>query len=103
MEIIVKDDIYVTKHKIENFVSYEFIVNDIKKLISRGHIELLETLSEEIFAMCFKDDRIFSIKLTLEKLEVFKEANSVGIEVFRTKDQQKSLLSFKSPKSLNQE
>ncbi len=103
LEIIVKDNIYITNHNIENFVSYEFIVNDIKKLISRGHIELLETLSEEIFAMCFKDDRIFSIKLTLEKLEVFKEANSVGIEVFRTKDQQKSLLSFKSPKSLNQE
>ena len=103
LEIIVKDDIYFTEPNIENFVSYELIVNDIKKLISRGHIELLETLSEEIFSMCFMDDRIFSIKLTLEKLEVFEETNSVGIEVFRTKDQQKSLSSLKSPKSLNQE
>ena len=103
LEIIVKDDIYFTEHNIENFVSYEFIVNDIKKLVSKGHIELLETLSEEIFAMCFKDDRIFSIKLILEKIEVFKETNSVGIEVLRTKDQQESLSSFKSPKSLHQE
>ena len=103
LEIIVKDDIYFTEPNIENFVSYELIVNDIKKLISRGHIELLETLSEEIFSMCFMDDRIFSIKLTLEKLEVFEETNSVGIEVFRTKDQQKSLSSFKNPESLHQE
>ncbi len=59
LEIIVNDDISFTNHKIENFVSYEFIVNDIKKLITKGHIELLETLSEKIFAICFKDDRIF--------------------------------------------
>ena len=94
---------HLSNHKIENFVSYEFIVNDIKKLIRKGHIELLETLSEKIFAICFKDDRIFSIKLTLEKLDVFKETDSVGIEVFRTKDQQNSLTSFKNPNSFNQE
>lgn len=103
LEIIVNDDISFTDHKIENFVSYEFIVNDIKKLISKGHIELLETLGEEIFAICFKDDRIFSIKLTLEKLDVFKETDSVGIEVFRTKDQQNNLTSFKNQNSFHQE
>ena len=103
LEIIVNDDISFTDHKIENFVSYEFIVNDIKKLISGGHIELLETLSEEIFSICFKDDRILSIKITLEKLEVFKETNSVGIEVLRTKEQQNSLTSFENSKSFNQE
>ena len=103
LEIIVTDEISFTDHKIENFVSYEFIVNDIKKLILKGHIELLETLSEEIFSICFKDDRIFSIKITLEKLEVFKETNSVGIEVFRTKDQQNNLTSFENPESFHQE
>ena len=35
LEIIVNDDISFTNHKIENFVSYEFIVNDIKKLITK--------------------------------------------------------------------
>ena len=103
LEIIVNDGISFTDHKIENFVSYEFIVNDIKKLISKGHIELLETLSEKIFSICFKDDRILSIKISLEKLEVFKETNSVGIEVFRTKEQQNSVTSFEKPKSFHQE
>ena len=103
LEIIVNDDISLTDHKIENFVSYEYIVNDIKKLISKGHIELLETLSEEIFSICFNDDRILSIKITLEKLEVFEETNSVGIEVFRTKDQQDSLITSKNLRSFHQE
>ena len=53
LEIKVNDNIPSVNHKIENFVSYEHIVKDIKKLINSGHIELLETLSESIFEICF--------------------------------------------------
>ena len=87
LEIEVRDNIPSVNHKIENFVSYEHIVKDIKKLINSGHIELLETLSESIFEICFKDQRILNIKIKLEKLEVFSEVDSVGIEVFRSKVQ----------------
>ena len=40
-----------------------------------------------IFEICFNDPRIQKVKVKLEKLEVFSEADSVGIEVQRTKDQ----------------
>ena len=46
LEIDAEDNIPYVNHKIENFVSYEFIVKDIKKLINKGHVELLETLGE---------------------------------------------------------
>ena len=85
LDIDVEDNIPQVNHKIENFVSYEFIVKDIKKLINSKHIELLETLSEKIFDICFKDERIHKTKVKLEKLEVFSETDSVGIEVKRTK------------------
>ena len=91
LEIDAKDNISYVNHKIENFVSYEFIVKDIKKLINKGHVELLETLGENIFEICFNDPRIQKVKVKLEKLEVFSEADSVGIEVQRTKDQFKHL------------
>ena len=91
LEIDAKDNISYVNHKIENFVSYEFIVKDIKKLINKGHVELLETLGENIFEICFNDSRIQKVKVKLEKLEVFSEADSVGIEVQRTKDQFKHL------------
>jgi dihydroneopterin aldolase len=87
LEIDAEDNIPYVNHKIENFVSYEFIVKDIKKLINKGHIELLETLGENIFEICFNDPRIQKVKVKLEKLEVFSEADSVGIEVQRSKDQ----------------
>ena len=87
LEIDAEDNIPYVNHKIENFVSYEFIVKDIKKLINKGHVELLETLGENIFEICFNDPRIQKVKVKLEKLEVFSEADSVGIEVRRSKDQ----------------
>ena len=90
LEIDAEDNIPYVNHKIENFVSYEFIVKDIKKLINKGHVELLETLGENIFEICFNDPRIQKVKVKLEKLEVFSEADSVGIEVQRSKDQFKN-------------
>ena len=85
LSLDVNDNISGVKHKIENFVSYEHIVADIKSLLKKGHIDLLETLGEKIVDLCFKDERVLTIKVKLEKLEVFKETSSVGIEIFRKK------------------
>ena len=101
LDIEVCDNIPEVDHKIENFVSYEHIVNDIKQLINSGHIELLETLGEDIFEICFKDHRIHNIKIKLKKLEVFSEVDSVGIEVYRNKNQFKNLNNIKKSKNIS--
>ena len=85
LSLDVADNISETEHKIENFVPYEHIVSDIKTILKEGHIDLLETLGEKIIDLCFKDKRVQTINIKLEKLEVFKEAISVGIEIFRKK------------------
>ena len=86
LSLDVNDNISGIEHKIENFVSYEHIVEDIKSIFKKGHIDLLETLGEKIVDLCFEDERVMTIKLKLEKLEVFKETSSVGIEIFRKKN-----------------
>ena len=86
LSLDVNDNISGIEHKIENFVSYEHIVADIKSILKSGHIDLLETLGEKIVDLCFTDERVMTIKLKLEKLEVFKETRSVGIEIFRKKN-----------------
>ena len=91
LSLDVNDNISVIEHKIENFVSYEHIVADIKSILKKGHIDLLETLGEKIVDLCFKDERVMTIKIKLEKLEVFKETNSVGIEIFRKKSDNNSI------------
>ena len=91
LSLDVNDNISGIEHKIENFVSYEHIVADIKSILKSGHIDLLETLGEKIVDLCFMDERVMTIKLKLEKLEVFKETRSVGIEIFRKKNSDNSI------------
>lgn len=71
------------KDKIENVVSYEHIVKCIKKLVNSGHIGLIETLAEKVAEICLRDKRVLDARISIEKLEVFKETKSVGIEIYR--------------------
>ena len=79
------DNIKNIKDDINKVVSYEHIVNNIKELINSGHVGLLETLAESISEICFKDIRVLTSCIRIEKLDVFKETESVGIEIFRKK------------------
>ena len=70
--------------RIENVVSYEEIVNGVKALFARGHVGLVETLAEDIAAMCLEDTRVRSVRIRIEKLDVIAETESVGIEIERS-------------------
>tara|TARA_B100000963_G_scaffold256375_1_gene224901 strand:- start:1030 stop:1416 length:387 start_codon:yes stop_codon:yes gene_type:complete len=73
------------KPNIKNIVNYESIIDDLKKLTEKQHYELLEELSESIFDKIFENKKVKKIKLKIEKLDIIKETNSVGIEVTKTK------------------
>ena len=79
------DNLDKVDENINNVVSYEQIIKKLKKIVSKGHIELLETLGEKIMDMCFEESRIMSVWMKLEKLDVFSETKSVGIELVRSK------------------
>jgi dihydroneopterin aldolase len=44
---------------------------------------LLETLAEEIAAICLQDGRVRSVRVRVEKLDIFPDAASVGVEIER--------------------
>ncbi len=64
-------------------VSYETIVDGIRALIAEGHINLVETLADRIIDLCFADLRVESARVRVEKLDIYEEAESVGVEVER--------------------
>ena len=68
---------------IRNVISYEDIVNGIETIIGLGHINLVETLAENIAKMCLEDKRIFSARVSVEKLDIIASAESVGVEIER--------------------
>lgn len=83
ISILAKDNIKNVKNDISQFVSYEDIINKIKKILSYGHIPLLETLADKIAVECLKNKKILLIEIKIEKLDIFKDAESVGIKIIR--------------------
>lgn len=71
---------------IANVVSYEDVITGIKRMLAEGHINLVETLAEKVAALCLADTRVASARIRVEKLDVYAEAASVGIEIERRRD-----------------
>ncbi|MDO8421834.1 MAG: dihydroneopterin aldolase [Parvibaculum sp.] len=68
-----------------NVVSYEDVVNEIKAIVAAGHLNLVETLAEQIAAQCLMDERVSVARIRVEKLAAIAEAASVGVEIERAK------------------
>ena len=70
---------------LKSIVNYEQIIKIITKITSGKHYLLLETLAEKIFFKLFENPRIKKILLRIEKLDIIKNATSVGIELEKTR------------------
>ncbi len=64
-------------------VDYEAIVNGVRALVAGGHVQLVETLAERIAELCLADARVQAARVRVEKLDVFADATSAGVEVER--------------------
>ncbi len=67
-------------------VDYEKIAKKLQILVKRKNYNFLESLAEDSFKEIFKDKRINSVKIKIEKPEALKSAESVGIEVFKSRN-----------------
>ena len=83
----VKNPKKINDDKLYSVVCYNQISKKIKKIVKSGHTVLLEKLAEKIFQECFKNKRIQTMKIRLEKLDAIQEAESAGIEVERSRSE----------------
>ena len=72
------------KDRLSDVVCYEEIVDGIREIVNAGHINLVETLAEKIAARILTDQRIERVRVKIEKLDIFADASSVGIEIERS-------------------
>jgi dihydroneopterin aldolase len=66
-----------------NVVCYEDLTKGLRALVSREHVNLVETLAEDVAAMCLGDTRVGSARVRIEKLDILEDAESVGVEIER--------------------
>ncbi|MFT5486191.1 MAG: dihydroneopterin aldolase [Paracoccaceae bacterium] len=70
--------------KLSNVLSYEDIIIKVRKLATAGHLNLVETLAERIAELCLAEANVSVAKVRVEKLDVFADAASVGVEIERS-------------------
>lgn len=80
---VIEGDIATVADDIQNVVCYEGITKAVRAVCARDHINLVETLAEDIAGVCLVHGQVRSVRVRVEKLDVFEDAASVGVEIER--------------------
>ncbi|GBQ61745.1 dihydroneopterin aldolase [Ameyamaea chiangmaiensis NBRC 103196] len=73
----------VGRDDLSRTVSYEHVVMLVRRLVAEGHVRLVETLAERVAAEVLGARRVVVVRVRIEKLEVFDDLDSVGVEIER--------------------
>jgi len=74
------------ENNLSSIVDYEKITNKLEFLAKNKNYNFLESLAEDSFKEIFMDERINSINIKIEKPDAIKNAKSVGVEVFKSRN-----------------
>ena len=66
-------------------MNYEKVVAAIREIAGSGHIDLCEGFAERVCTACFADPRVERIRVWVEKLDIFPDAEGVGAILERTR------------------
>lgn len=83
---VTADVLRVTRNPedMRHVVSYDLIMDGIRAIVARGHIELAETLAEQVAAFVLENPRVTRVVVRAEKLEL--GPGGVGVEIERKSD-----------------
>ena len=76
----------VGRDELKRVVDYEQVANDVRRIAGAGHTRLVETLAERIAEACLSDPRVRVARIRVEKLDVFPDAASAGVEIERRQE-----------------
>ncbi len=65
------------------FIDYDRVRDHISGWRGRDHVELLETLVEELIGVCFALPPVEACRVRITKPHIFPEAAGAGVEIFR--------------------
>ena len=80
IEIITDSSIKPNNQDLSTILNYEDVINKIQTLVKKQHHELIEDLAENIFKIIFQNKIVKKINIKIEKLDIVKNSESVGIE-----------------------
>jgi 7,8-dihydroneopterin aldolase/epimerase/oxygenase len=91
--VIINVDLYVPMalstpqaDELHEVVDYDFIRSSILARVARGHIQLQETLADDVLALMLAHPRVRGARVSTAKPDVYPDCAAVGCEVFGLKD-----------------
>lgn len=69
----------------ESIIDYDSIRDALKAWRTRDHVELIETLLEELVALSFANAQVEACRVSIVKPDIFNEAGGAGVEVYRVR------------------
>lgn len=69
----------------EEVVDYDIMRQTIMKRLAQGHIQLQETLCDDVVNALLALPYVRAVRMTSEKLDVYPDCKAVGVEVLRIK------------------
>ena len=85
IEVITNPYIKPSNKDLSTILNYEYLINKIKLLVKKQHHELIEDLAENVFEIIFQNRLVKKINIKIEKLDIIKNSESVGIEFSKRK------------------
>ena len=85
IEVVTNPNIRPNNNDLTTILNYEDLINKIKKLVKKQHHELIEDLAENIFEIIFQNRLVKKTSIKIEKLDIIKSSESVGVEFSKSK------------------
>ena len=90
--VIFNIDLYIplnlstpTEDALEEVVDYDLMIQTIRSRTQNIHIQLQETLCDNIVDDLLKHPKVMAARVSTSKPDAYAECFAVGVEVFRTK------------------
>ena len=90
--VIINVDLYVPlelstprEDELDEVVDYDFIRRTVAARLSQGHIQLQETLCDDILTQILAHPKVQAARVSTAKPDVYPDCEAVGVEVFRSK------------------
>ena len=85
IEIVTNPYIKPSNKDLSTILNYEDLINKIKLLVKKHHHDLIEDLAENIFKIIFQNKLVKKTNIKIEKLDIIKNSESVGVEFSKSK------------------
>ncbi|HJU17341.1 MAG TPA: dihydroneopterin aldolase [Stellaceae bacterium] len=66
-------------------INYHRVVAAVRQIAGSGHIDLCEGFAERVCAACLADPRVARVRVWVEKLDIYPDAEGVGAVIERSR------------------